>query len=407
MKKYLFFLSISILVSLAATAQWTPVNYTYNMEVHGISFINDSVGFASGYHEVYKTVDGGQNWTQISSGVFINGPSGVWFMTENTGFIIGSDGGGNPQVSKTINGGTSWTTTNLPIGGMGFNDPNKIFFIDNNIGYIACRSGHIYKTTDQGVVWNELTSGTTDDLTSIYFPTPNVGYASLMYSGSLLKTINGGSSWSLMSLGQTIGVNDLYFTNADTGYLACSDSKILKTTDGGISWNVFTFGTSDVFYTIEFTSDYIGYVAGSSGTIATTTNAGTTWVPGSGGITQLLYCMDFPSPQVGYIGALGPPGKIIKTTNGGGILSIAELFENKSISVFPNPANDIFTLNIAENIKSYLTLNIYNIMGSLVKTETLKQNQQQINVGDLSNGIYMVEIKSKGLTERQKLIIQR
>ena len=46
-------------------------------------------------------------------------------------------------------------------------------------------------------------------------------------------------------------------------------------------------------------------------------------------------------------------------------------------------------------------------MGALVKTETLVQNQQQINIGDLTNGIYIVEIKSKEWTENQKLIIQR
>jgi len=46
-------------------------------------------------------------------------------------------------------------------------------------------------------------------------------------------------------------------------------------------------------------------------------------------------------------------------------------------------------------------------MGSLVKTELLKQNQQQINIGDLSNGIYIVKIKSKRLIGNQKLIIKR
>jgi len=52
-------------------------------------------------------------------------------------------------------------------------------------------------------------------------------------------------------------------------------------------------------------------------------------------------------------------------------------------------------------------IKIYNINGKLVSSEILKENQQQINIGDLSNGIYMVEIKSKEWTEKQKLIIQR
>ena len=79
---------------------------------------------------------------------------------------------------------------------------------------------------------------------------------------------------------------------------------------------------------------------------------------------------------------------------------------NSPFSLYPNPAFDIITLNI-DNYNSDLILNIYNVMGTLVKSKLLKQNQRQINIGDLSNGIYMVEIKSKELTEKQKLIIQR
>ena len=70
---------------------------------------------------------------------------------------------------------------------------------------------------------------------------------------------------------------------------------------------------------------------------------------------------------------------------------------NSSFSLYPNPAFDIITLNI-DNNNSDLTLNFYNVMGALIKSELLKQNQRQINIGDLSNGIYMIEIESKEFT---------
>jgi hypothetical protein len=50
---------------------------------------------------------------------------------------------------------------------------------------------------------------------------------------------------------------------------------------------------------------------------------------------------------------------------------------------------------------------VYNGFGELVKTELVKQNKQQFYVGDLNNGIYLVEIKAKGWSEQQKLIINR
>ncbi len=81
--------------------------------------------------------------------------------------------------------------------------------------------------------------------------------------------------------------------------------------------------------------------------------------------------------------------------------------EKKSCSLFPTPASDFVTLSIDKNNIEPLSLNIYNIMGSLVKSKVFIQNQQQIDVSDLSNGIYMAEIKYQKRIETQKLIIQR
>jgi hypothetical protein len=81
---------------------------------------------------------------------------------------------------------------------------------------------------------------------------------------------------------------------------------------------------------------------------------------------------------------------------------------NTLFNLYPNPASNVVTLNIGNtNNNADLTLNIYNVIGTLVKSKPLNQNQRQINIGDLSNGIYMVTIKSKDFTETQKLIIQR
>ena len=403
MKKILFILAIYFFVHHSATAQFFPVNYTYPMEVHGIHFINDLVGFAAGYHEVYKTTDGGSTWTQISSNVFINGPIGVWFMSELTGFIIGSDGGGNPQVGKTINGGVSWTTTTLPVGGMGFNDANKIFFFDNNTGYIVCRGGHIYKTSDQGGTWNELASGTSSDLGSVHFPSSSTGYASLSYSNSILKTTDAGTSWTLINTGQTLSVFDLYFTSADTGFLSCSGSKILKTTDGGSNWSLFSLGTNDDLYAIEFTAKNVGYAAGQSGTIIATTSEGLSWFPIASGITQLIYCMDFPSQQIGYMGASGPPGKIIKTTNGGGILSVADLQENSDFSLFPNPTSYFFSITVKSDLIGS-TYNIINQLGGIVQSGKLTTETTKVDINQLAAGVYLIQL---GEQSRQSLKVMK
>ncbi len=80
---------------------------------------------------------------------------------------------------------------------------------------------------------------------------------------------------------------------------------------------------------------------------------------------------------------------------------------NNLTNIYPNPASNKITLDINHLNNSDSKINIYNVTGKLIRVETLSQNQQQIDIGDLSNGIYIVEIKTKEWIEKQKLIIQR
>lgn len=89
-----------------------------------------------------------------------------------------------------------------------------------------------------------------------------------------------------------------------------------------------------------------------------------------------------------------------------------QLKNEKIMTIYPNPASDLVSLNIGSDsyqngISEDFEINIYNLMGKLVKTVILKQNQKQINIGNLSNGVYMLTIKSKSLTATKKLIIQK
>jgi hypothetical protein len=81
--------------------------------------------------------------------------------------------------------------------------------------------------------------------------------------------------------------------------------------------------------------------------------------------------------------------------------------KNNGVNFYPNPASNVVSLNFTNTQNEDIGINIYSILGVLVRSEILKQNNKQINVSDLSNGVYMVIIKSKDLTETKKLIIQR
>jgi hypothetical protein len=86
---------------------------------------------------------------------------------------------------------------------------------------------------------------------------------------------------------------------------------------------------------------------------------------------------------------------------------LSELSNSKVCTIYPNPASCFITVDLHGTNDHDLVLNIYSLMGNVVHSETLNQKQQQINLGHLHSGIYMIEIKSKEWSEKQKLIIQR
>jgi hypothetical protein len=51
---------------------------------------------------------------------------------------------------------------------------------------------------------------------------------------------------------------------------------------------------------------------------------------------------------------------------------------------------------------------IYNVLGNLVKSQTYKQvPQANVDVSDLPDGSYIVEIISGGSKQQQKIVIQK
>jgi hypothetical protein len=74
---------------------------------------------------------------------------------------------------------------------------------------------------------------------------------------------------------------------------------------------------------------------------------------------------------------------------------------------FPNPATELINININsyDNVNS--EFEIYNIVGNLVKSGIVQLKENKINVVDLSNGMYLLVIRSNSFTKSLKLLIQR
>ncbi len=64
--------------------------------------------------------------------------------------------------------------------------------------------------------------------------------------------------------------------------------------------------------------------------------------------------------------------------------------KNEELKIYPNPTNGIITIETANS--SNILLKLTNVLGQLIKEETLKFEKQNINLVDLRNGIYFLQV---------------
>ena len=91
--------------------------------------------------------------------------------------------------------------------------------------------------------------------------------------------------------------------------------------------------------------------------------------------------------------------------------SINEYNTINSVSLYPNPANDYVNVNIISPVSTNAIINISNILGQQVYSESINvkagNNIVQINVNNLPTGMYMFSLLSDGnVLKTQKLIIE-
>ncbi len=85
---------------------------------------------------------------------------------------------------------------------------------------------------------------------------------------------------------------------------------------------------------------------------------------------------------------------------------------NNSFVIYPNPASDYLVMRYTINNTGPVNIEVRNILGELVKSQTVYNKQKGINTDELStngltNGVYIIRILNGTQQQAQKLIIQK
>jgi photosystem II stability/assembly factor-like uncharacterized protein len=259
-------------VALAAVGVYVTTHQPVAPAAHpGIGRVFDptkmvtaSTGWSWVDPELWRTTDGGANWTDVSPPPMptrMSQSTGTFYLLDATHAWVaqssqGATGGLFITTFRTTDGGKTWHG-GASIGGVS----PKLFFIDENHGWLlmppegsspADSLATLYSTDDAGRHWNFTSSAPWTGWNSgaMTFSSLTTGWI-LGTEGSLQVTHDGGVTWHVQALPITLnaGVNigEPRFFDPQHGLITAfittwaglaSPVELLVTSDGGSSWSV-------------------------------------------------------------------------------------------------------------------------------------------------------------------------
>lgn len=401
MKKLILLLTVLIALTIHVCAQplgWSVQTSPTAQNLYGLAFRDVNTWIAVGASgTILRSSDGGIHWTSISSPV-ADALRGV-ALHGNLGLAVGISG----RVLRTTDGGLNWleetrpTTKNL-----------YAVSISNQMAVITGEEGTILVSLDKGLTWKAHTAGTASILFGVSVNDSTA--VAVGGQGAVVMSTDGGAGWGLTIIGnQLTFFYSTSFVNGKTGWLVGSSAStgnvIGHSTDYGFVWSGQTAPTTEQLFGVSFPTLNAGVAVGGNGTIIHTTNGGTNWEVQPSGTSQILNAVSLADSLVGIV--VGDGGTILRTTTGGTVTGTYDHASVNAISLYPNPANDQFTINMNSASNSDTEITIYNSIGQIVSTQRFKENHLSIPVGELNNGTYFLAVKSDSRFEYRMLVISR
>ncbi len=289
----------------------SPYPTTNNLK--GDFFLTDQTGWVVGYNgTILHTTDGGVHWVTQHS----NNTESIWnifFIDENEGWAVGWS-----SIYHTTNAGNSWEKQAKPnyLG-----DMTDVCFVNPDTGWIVGTYNIVFNTTDGGDHWNRISSNINQNngFYSVAFVNRLHGCA---VGGSILSgdvgyikvTDDGGLTWTETTPEKNSRYNKIVFLDDNIGWVCGENGELLKTTDGGYRWTHYDIGY-DEFKDIHFFNQERGVVLSHS-SVRITNDGGETWSDPIN-LNEFNSLQAFTSGADNHLVAVGYDGLIAKSVDGG------------------------------------------------------------------------------------------
>jgi photosystem II stability/assembly factor-like uncharacterized protein len=329
---------------VAVSGGWTVQPSGTSALMEGVSFTDALNGFAVGHEAtILRTKNGGSTWQALSSPF----PADAWltdveFTTSLDGWVIGLD---NASL-HTTDGGTTWKLQELLLlYPLEFYELSSVdtqhtwIGAANTKGYSILQAqfwkGLVIGTDNGGPTWwaspqllaEQLDAGTA--FFGIDFVDLSHGWA-ISFNGGLFKTTDGGRNWVDVSPEGNMYGADVSFCDAGNGWAVGSAGgqvRVFHTTNGGQSWTTQATElgldpSNDELSGVWAVDPSTCWAVGNGGVVIHTTNGGQTWSV-ERPVSANLYDLCFVDGETGWV--VGEDGVILRHGGSTPTLSIASL----------------------------------------------------------------------------------
>ena len=398
---------------------WEPkYQKLFSRDIYDAQFLNQNTGYAlvnagdggvAGIG-IKKTVDGGNSWNYLYNNNWSDNLD-FYFLTTETGFGVTENFNDTISLLKTTNGGENWTEIST---GYEFT-PTDIKFIDENNGFI-CGEYSVIKTSDGGLTWQEVTPGTgLNTFSEIEYRSANevfIAGSESYQTTTVSVSTDDGSTWQTFSPGDYGLAVDIALPDENT-IIITSGFEIFKSVDNGLTWNQATSINPNLIdiRSLHFTSPTIGYAAGMGdfANIEKTTDGGNTWFPLETKVTSGLTASCFFNDDEGLV--FGNNGVMLRTTTGGvtGTNNQAISVTDSYFTASPNPFDDEIVIRPVAGSKIVYPVHVelMDVGGrQLINVEIERSdNGIRLSVAGFKPGIFICRIStSNGVIETLKLV---
>ncbi|MFT6998418.1 MAG: photosystem II stability/assembly factor-like uncharacterized protein [Cryomorphaceae bacterium] len=416
--KTLFIAALTIF-TLSTSAQWTVVEWLQTDGLDNIDFVDDVTGYAQmqmlqGFTSSFeKTEDGGQTWTELNIPVSPYDIQDMDFHLSGGGVLVtrsSTSEGIFTKVYRTMDDGANWeeispdeTATGFGMAQIQMLDANTVFFVTDN---------YFYRTTNGGDDWTAILLPAAG--ISVNFFDGNHGVigtwdATFNYFGGMLATSDGGTTWNETVLDlnySVIGVvgqlNETTSFAAPVKWGGNGQVQFYKTIDNGLNWTTVSVPETDDNATLtgfDFRDEEYGVITLSSNTqfyIYKTIDGGDVWELQNQ--MDQLYISDMDlTPNSGYIAAQG--GFIFRLDAPLGV----EERDGIDLKIYPNPAASGQLIQWNARV-DFTQIRIMEITGKTVFQEKL--TVQNSMLPNLSRGVYLVSLQNEGIVKTMKIMVE-